>query len=847
MSNQKTLILTEKRSAGYELASTLGDPKLGTDLKKLDELSKKQGYLEGNNYILTWAAGHLYKQLQPKEIDPSYGLYKKLSSIEEYKLRDLHKRIKKTPATEQNKTRQRKILKEQLSRLDLKEIIMATDADAEGETIGRDMIFLTHPKVSVPIKRFWNTGSFKSKEAVSKAMDKLMPYDDPKFESLYQSQLARSDCDYLTGMKLTKAAVDHYNKPFYIGRVKGVITSLVGNREEEIKNFKPSPYWKMVAKKGDLELSHFYYSETGEKNEDGTQKVAKETSYFLKEDIEQVKEALEADNLEVIVEKFSTETTKSKSRPLPLSGTDFATEMMGKYKISYTQCNDILQYLRDEGFTTYQGTNGRYFSNDDQVDVEASLQTLKAYFGMDNIVFTTDTYIFNDKKASKQNHPPLHTTSKVPTEQDFAIWKNNKLPKIKEAYELIAKRIIVAFLEDDQIEKQHLIVSSKDGYKFELTGRKAIKQGWRSFIGEEIKDTTFTSDEPLDVGSKVNLDSLQIKESMTKAPALYTTKTLLATLLNVSRVVDQMIREADDPETIKRYKEIKKLLNNVEGIGTDRTREEIINDLFENEIIQADKKDSLTLTPRGWELFKVYPEALKSIVLTANWENGFERIRQGEITHDDFIQEVDKVIMEDMIPNIIKSVGKEVQAEVRKETPKETLEGITCPLCDSSIIETDKVFKCSKNLFSNGKQSGCKFSIFRDQTKTLGRVLQGKEDLEKLLAASKEEPLKEEKHSIYFDTDNKYFVTVIWDSQGSSSNTPSDPNELIETPKTFKKGDKFVYKEFRYKNLTKAQAEKLLDGKEVTLTRKSKTGNDYKLKCKLKSNGGIEGELVKDK
>jgi len=840
----KILILTEKRSAGYEIASTLGDQKLGSDLNALDQLSKKQGFLEGDNYILTWAAGHLYTQLSPKDIDPSYGLYQKLATPEEYKLKDMHKRIKKIPSDSPNKSRQRKIIKDQLSRLDLQEIVIATDADAEGETIGRDMIFLTHPKVNVPIKRLWNTGSWKAKESVAKAMSNLMPYDDAKFESLYQSQLARSDCDYLTGMKLTKAAVDHYNKPFYIGRVKGVITSLVGNRELEIKNFKPSPFWKMVGKKGDLEMSHFYYAETGEKEDDGTPKVAKESNYFTKDDIDQVKGSLEADNLEVTVEKFDTETTVSKSRPLPLSGTDFATEMMGKYKISYTQCNDILQYLRDEGFTTYQGTNGRYFSKDDKVDVQASLEALKAYFGMNEVDFTTDTYIFNDKKAAKQNHPPLSVTPKVPTEQDFSIWENNKLPKLKEAYEMIAKRIMVAFLEDDKIEKQHLIVSSKDGYKFELTGRKALVQGWRSFIGEEIEDTTFTSEDPLSPGSKLNLDSIEIKEGLTKAPALYSTKTLLATMLNVSRVVDHLIKDSEDPEQIKKYKEIKKLLKNAEGIGTDRTREGIINDLFENEIIQKDKKDALTLTPRGWELWKVYPEALKSIVLTATWENGFEAIRRGEKTHIEFISEVDRIIMEDMIPNIIKNVGKEVQVVATK---KETIEGILCPLCNSEMIATDKVFKCSTNLYKDGKQSGCKFSIYKDQSKTYGRSLDIA-DLKKFLTTSKDDLLKEEKHGIYFDKDNKYFVSVVWDNQGTGGSASNDdPTTLIDTPKTFKKGDKFVFKDFWGKNLTKAQAEKLLDGKEVTLSRKSKRGLDYKVKCTLKPNGGLNVEFVNDK
>ena len=837
----KILILTEKRQTGYELASTLEDNAIAKDIKQLEKESKQYGKIEGDTYIITWAMGHLYRQKSPKEIDEKYGLYQKLQTNDEYKLPKLYTQIEKEADTNSNKKRQLQIIKKELTRLDLQEIIIATDADAEGEAIARDMIFNTNPNINVPIKRLWLTGSYKAKEGVHKAMANMLPYNDPKYDALYHSQRARSECDYLMGMKLTKTAVDFYNKPFYIGRVKGVITSLIGNRENEIKNFKPSAYWKLFAKKGDLELSHFYYTESEETDETGAPKKSKTSSYFLKEEIQKVKQSIEDENMEVTVSKFDTETTYSKTRPLPLSGTDFATEMMGKYKITYTQCNDILQYLRDEGFTTYQGTNGRYFAHDDKVDVIASLETVKSYFNKD-ATFTTDTYIFNDKKAAKQNHPPLSVTTKVPTEQDLAIWKNNKLPKVQEAYELIAKRIMVAFLEDDKIQKQHLVVTSKEGYAFELTGRKALSQGWRTFLDEEIKDTTFASDEPLEVGSTLTLDGLEIKESMTKIPSYYTTKTLLATLLNVSRVIDQMIRESDDPTQQKKYKEIKKLLKDAEGIGTDRTREGIINDLFENEIIKAGAKDALTLTPRGWELFKVYPDALKSLVLTATWENGFEEIRQGTKNYEEFIKEIDTIIMEDMIPNIINNVGKEVQPEVRKESKKETIDGVKCPLCDNELVDTHKTIKCSKNIYAGGKQSGCKFSIFKDQTKALGRVLEIS-DLEVLIATTKESPLKEDKHAIYYDPENKYFISTIWENNGSNS---SDSQEFAETPKTFKKAGRFVFKDVRGKTLTKTQAENLLDGKTITLSRKSKLGKDYKIKCTLGENGTVNADYIKE-
>ena len=839
--SDKILILTEKREAASDMAATLGDAILGSDAKQLAELGKKKGYLEGEKYLLTWAAGHLFSQVKPKEINPQYGLFQRFENPDDYKMPDLKDQIKYTATPDSYKKRQREIIKDLLSRDDVKEIIIATDADAEGEAIGRDMIFRINPKPKAPIKRFWNTGSFKAKESVQKAMQDLKPFDDPKFEHLYASQQARSFADYLTGMKITKALTDLYNKPFYTGRVKSVIVSLIGNRELEIKHFVPKDYWQIKGIKGDLELSHFFYKEVDDFDAEGNPvtKKEKQRNYYKKEEVDKVLADLE--DLTGTVEKMKTTTTSSKKRPLPLSGSDFASEMMGKYKISYGQCNEILDYLRQEGFTTYPGTNGRYFAQADQEEVIYALGTAIEYFGLDNAEFSSKSYIFNDAKAAKQNHTPLSLTPKVPTPSDIETWEKHKLPKIKEAYELIAKRIAVAFLPDDEIEKQELVISmNTGGHKFDLTGQRAIKQGWRSFMGMEVKDTTFKSETPLKEGDPINLDKVTLKTSKTKCPSPYTVKTLLDTLLNVTRVVDKLIEESDDPEYIKKLKAVKKQLKNAEGIGTDRTREQIIKDLIDNAMIGSSGKDEkLALLEAGWELYKVLPAKLKSVVLTANWENSFEEIRRGEIDLDQAIENIDGVIMDEMIPQIIHNLGKEVSVAEKKQSMREQID-VSCPLCDAPLVETEKVFRCSKNEFKNGKQNGCKFSIFKDQSKFFGRPLKV-EDLEKLFKSTEEDPMKEEAHAIFFDPENKYYITTIFDKA-----VKVDDTKLIETAKTFKKNGRFVFKEFRGKNLTKSQAEKLLDGGSVTLTRKSKAGKDYKIKCTLseKSNGSLETEFA---
>lgn len=688
----KILILTEKREAGCDMSATLGDPKLGSNATALNNEGKARGFLEGDQYIICWAAGHLFSQVMPKEINPSYGLYQRLETANDYKMPDLVNEIRLKPSPEQNKERQRKLLKELLYRTDIDKVIIATDADAEGEAIGRNMIFQINPKINIPILRFWNTGSFKTAEAVEKAMKSLEPFNTPKYEALYQAQIARSNCDYITGMKITKVLVDQYKKPLYTGRVKSVIISLLGNRELEIEEFKikgPKPFYSINGNIGELVLDHFFYEDNEDYNEDGelVTKQLKANNYFNKVAVDSVMSTVNDAKLIGKVEKNETTTTVSKTRPLPLSGTDFASEMMGKYKIKLSECNDILDYLRNEGFTTYPGTNGRYFAKSDRAEVETAFSSIAKYFVMQgvnlDVTFSTEVAIFDDKKAAKQNHTPLSVTGKVPNADDLQTWKTNqKLPFLQEAYELIAKRIMVAFLPDDNIIKQHLVVDIA-GYKFEATGQKALEQGWRTFIGSEIKDSTFNSD--LKTGDRITINKINLKEGKTKCPSKYTVKTLIDTLLNVTRVIDDEIKESNDPDYIKKLKETKKLLKNAEGIGTDRTREPIINDLIENAMMEAQgKNQELSLLANGWELYKVLPRQLKSVVLSGNWENGFEMIRNGDLSYKEFIADIDNTIMNEMIPYVFENLGQSVNVKAPRELNSAT---------NGDIVETAKTFR----------------------------------------------------------------------------------------------------------------------------------------------------------
>ncbi len=827
----KIFILTEKRTAGIELAYALENA-FNKDYSILEKQSKQQGFLEDDKYIISWAAGHLFRQCSPSEIKPEYGLYQHLENDEDYRMPNLRYEVEKKSDDAPYSIKQIKILKSQLNRKEINTFIIATDADAEGQSIAMDCLEQLTNINNRKVLRFWNTGSYKSKEAVKKAMDTLLSNEDPKYVYLHQSQIARQMCDYLTGLKTTKAAVDFYNKPFYLGRVKGVIIGLIGNRENEINNYQSSNYWTLLANKDELLFKHFFY----EKNEDGN--AIKSSQYFNKNEIQNVIDNVSEVDNKVEVESFTNNEIQTKTRPLPLSGSGFASDMMGQFPIEYESCNDILDYLRDEGFTSYPGTNGVWFSTDDSEDVKAALVTATNYFDTP-AEFNKHAYLFNNKKAEKQNHAPLHPTNKIPTASDVEKWNKSKTPFIKEGYELIVKRILVSFLPDDLLIKQKLIVKSlKYGHLFEITGQRAMEQGWRSLVNKEINDSTFNPGEELKQGMVLYFDDLQVKESETKPPSLYTEKTLLDTLLNVSGVIDKMLKETDDPKQRDKYKKIKKLLKGAGGIGTDRTRATIINSLFENNMIELNKTKQITLSAQGWDMFKIYPPALKSIVLTAKWENTLEEIRRGETDYLKFINEVDNEVMDSMVSDIINNVGVDVLPNIKM---REILEHVKCPLCNNTVIETNLFYSCETRKYDGEKSTGCSFSISKNQSKTLGRKLEGETDIKMILESKKEQPIQENKHSIYFNQESKSFIGVIWDEDVNF-------NELVETKKTFRMFGKHVYKNFRGRNITQNQALQLLQGKKIKIKRKSRAGKDYTVNAFLDDKTGfIDSEFNKSR
>lgn len=824
----KIAIITEKGEAAFKVASALYNlgersEDLFSSFAEIEQKCKKKLFVDAGNYVVFWTDGHLGKDLKPHEIKEEYSL-KRFSPEYDYKMPNLYHEIKRVIKPEKKDffLKVSKIYKS----YNFKKIYICTDADQEGERIARDFLFefLKENPNQLDIRRMWIQGAFDTPKAIKKELEEALPYNAPKYENLYYSQKARGNGDYLQGVIPINILVAlYYPKKLYSGRVRNCIIGLTGDRELEIKNWKQKFYY-VINGIFDFKMNHFYMQEIDDVDKNGNliQKLERTTKYFNEIEANLVLKTLKDNNLTGIVTKYDKDTQSSKTRPLPLSGDDFKAEMSNLYKTSLDDSLNMLQYLRDEGFTTYQGTNGRYFSKVDEGIVKTAYETaLKVFSGDENIKsanFSLEAGLFDDKAAAKQNHPPLHLTDKVPTQKDYEKWEKHKLKNIKEGYELIAKRILVHFLENDLFEKVTFEVSIKD-YKFDATGIKPLKNGWRSFLNEKRSNNYF--EVAYKVGDSFTFKDLEVIKKEVNKPKPYKELDILATLMNVSKVLNSNIEAEEDPVRKLELKKAKNILYKVEGIGTDRTRVLILKELMTLNLIQLTKDKNLALTEDGWCLYNLLPKELIKVTYTAKWEEDFEDIRRGEKSYDEFINSL-KSTMNKTIDYLI--ANKNTSLTI-KETTKTNL---SCPICNSIILDGNNSFRCEKYVFKDGVHSGCKFIIIKNQ-----KLLEAKFGLKQVERILNGETLTAPNNKkVYLDLDNNFFLKIL---------DPSD--EVFETEKTFRLGDKFIYKSVFGKNLTKNQATKILNGEEVKLKRVNKQEKEYTVTVWFLENGKVESSF----
>lgn len=580
---KKILVLAEKPSVGRDIARVLNCNK------------EKNGYIEGNKYIVTWALGHLVTLADPE----SYG-----EKYKSWKMEDLPIIPPKLKTVVIKKTsKQFNTVKSQLNRDDVCEIVIATDAGREGELVARWIIEKSH--VKKPIKRLWISSS--TDKAIKEGFEKLK--DGRQYNNLYYSAIARAEADWIVGINGTRALTTKYNAQLSCGRVQTPTLGMILKREEEIRKFVPKEYYSIdiSTKKGS---SNFKMNWIDKKNN---------TTSFNEEKIENIAKKLNNKEIKIIdVKKIDK---KRYSKPL-YDLTELQRDANKKFGFSAKETLSIMQKLYEHHkVLTYPRTDSRYLTTD---IVETLKDRVKAvnvsdYSKVCNKLLKTN---IKGNKSFVDNSKVTDHHAIIPTEE--RVFLGDLSDKERKIYDLVVKRFL-SILSPPFEYVETTITGSCEGENFRAKGNKVINLGFTEGYGDDEEEKLASIPEIL-VNDALKIEEVKIKTGKTNPPPYLNEGTLLT--------------------------EMEK--NN---LGTVATRADIIEKLFNSFSVEKKNNKEMHITSKGRQLLDLAPEKLKTPDLTAQWEKKLTDISNGKGDKETFIEDI-KTYTKEIVKDINKSDSK---------------------------------------------------------------------------------------------------------------------------------------------------------------------------------------------
>lgn len=644
----KSLVLAEKPSVARDIANVLKCHKKGN------------GFLEGDKYIVTWALGHLVTLADPESYDEKY---KKWDLAD---LPMLPERLKLTTIKQTSK--QYNAVKSQLTRNDVNEIIIATDAGREGELVARWII--ERAKVNKPVKRLWI--SSVTDKAIKEGFANLKP--GKAYENLYYAAVARSEADWYIGLNASRALSTKFNAQLNTGRVQTPVVAMVAAREDEIKNFKPQTYYGIEAQTKELKLTW--------QDQNGNARS------FDKEKIDKIVHTLDKQNAKVIdIERKPKKTFSPGLYDL----TELQRDANKLFGYSAKETLNIVQKLYESHkVLTYPRTDSRYLSSDIVSTLPERLKACSVgeYRTLANKVLTkpikASKSFVDDSKVS--DHHAI-----IPTEEyvNFANF-NDKERKI---YDLVVKRFLAVLFPAHEYEQ--LTVQAEIGKeKFIARGKTVISAGWKEVYSNRFDDEETSEDVKeqllprLEKGQVLNVTLLAQTSGQTKPPARFTEATILTAMENPAKYMNTQNKALADT------------LKSTGGLGTVATRADIIDKLFNSFLIEKRGKD-IHITSKGRQLLDLVPNELKSPETTAQWEQKLEQIANGKLKKDVFINEM-------------KQHTKAIVADIKNSDKKFKHDNIStksCPDCGKPMLEVNG--KKGKMLVCQDRECGHRKNVSR--------------------------------------------------------------------------------------------------------------------------------------
>lgn len=655
----KHLVIAEKPSVARDIARVLGCGK------------KNNSYMEGKDYVVTWALGHLVTLADPEEYGEQYKTWR-LDTLpmlpDRWKLVVIRQTSKQYHA-----------VKEQIFRKDISDIIIATDAGREGELVARWILEKAGNKK--PLKRLWI--SSVTDKAIREGFSHLRPGKD--YENLYHAAVARAEADWEVGINATRALTCKYNAQLSCGRVQTPTLAMIASREEEIKKFIPKPYYGLRAvAKG---ISFIW---TDAKNNSGRT--------FDKSRIESIyKNAAQKIRITEVKKK-----TKKTFSPALYDLTALQREANQRYGYSAKQTLNIMQRLyENHKVLTYPRTDSRYLTTDMTGTLRERLKACavgpyrKAASRLSMHEIKADKSFVNNAKVS--DHHAI-----IPTEQFVQLeHMSNEERKI---YDLVVRRFLAVL--SPACEYEEISLTGMIGKEtFRAKGSRILKTGWREIYDadwEDLEDEdtadnsgstgssslTDTTWPDVSEGTELPVTSLSITEGKTKPPAYFTEGTLIAAMENPARYMQHK------DQTLARA------LGETGGLGTVATRADIIEKLFGSFLMEK-KGAEIHITSKGKQLLSLVPPDLKRPELTAQWELRLKSIAQGKESQSKFMAEI-----ENYTKSLISQI-KNADGTFRHDN----LTRHKCPQCGKLMLEVNG--KHGKMLVCQDRECGYRETISR--------------------------------------------------------------------------------------------------------------------------------------
>ena len=631
----KKLIITEKPSVAMEFAKVLNVN--GT---------RKNGYIESNDWIITWCVGHLVTMSYPEKYDENLKFWR-LDTLpfipKEWKYEIIP-----------NVQNQFNVVKELLQRTDVEEIYNAGDSGREGEYIQRLVFMMAKPNPSAKMKRVWIDS--QTEEEIKRGIEEAK--DLSEYNSLSDAAYLRAKEDYLIGINFSRLLsiifgrrianqINEDKVSISVGRVMTCVLGMVVSREREIINFVKTKYYKIIGEFGTGENSFkAEWKVTDDSVMFNSPKLYNETGFKKLEDAKEF--ILSLKDKKAIVKEVKKSKQKENA-PLLFNLAELQNECTKRFKIKPDETLEIIQNLYEKKLVTYPRTDARVISTAVAKIISKNLNGLAKGYKDEEVQgyikkMVDEKYSTNIVKSKYVDDSKITDHyAIIPTGQGFENY--DKLPDLdKQIYKVIVKRFIQIFYPPAEFSKVNAIITIENE-QFSVYGKVCINQGYLEIAKSKVKEAekkaeeTDSQENNLDVLTKlkknaeVQIINFETKDAETSPPTRYSSGSIILAMENAGKLIeDEELRE-----------QIKGA-----GIGTSATRGGIIEKLEKIKYININSKTQIiTPTQKGEAIYDVVNSSMPDMLnpkLTASWEKGLDMVAKKEIQPDEFMGKLESYV-----------------------------------------------------------------------------------------------------------------------------------------------------------------------------------------------------------